>query len=89
MVLRTQGRTPTAVRRVLSALRTKFAVYGIAETNTLRLDTLALQSELEEKYGLSYFDSLIAASARTVDNLIVTDDKAFDHVPGLTRIPLT
>ena len=89
MVLRTQGRTPTAVRRVLLALRTKFAVYGIAETNTLGLDTLALQSELEEKYGLSYFDSLIAASARTVDSLIVSDDKAFDRVPGLTRIPLT
>ena len=38
------------------------------------------QAEIEEKKGLSYFDSLIAASALAVDGaIIVSDDSAFDR----------
>ena len=38
------------------------------------------QAEIEEKKGLSYFYSLIAASALAVDGaIIVSDDSAFDR----------
>jgi len=41
------------------------------------------------QYNLSYFDSLIAASALNIDNTIVSDDKVFDYIVGLKRIPIT
>ena len=44
--------------------------------------------EISKNYGLTFFDSLIAASSLKVDRTIVSDDKAFDKVPDLKRIPL-
>ncbi|MEM2849950.1 MAG: PIN domain-containing protein [Candidatus Bathyarchaeia archaeon] len=62
---------------------------GVKEVKTLSLSLLVLQSELEDRYGLSYFDSLIAASALTLDRQVISDDEAFDRVPNLKRIPLS
>ena len=61
---------------------------GIKEVCTLSTKLLLLQAEIEEKYKLSYFDSLIAASALSVDGVIVSDDKIFERIPGIRRIPL-
>jgi predicted nucleic acid-binding protein len=62
---------------------------NVKEAKTLSLSLLAFQSEIEENYGLSYFDSLLAASALTLDRQVISDDYAFDKVPGLKRIPLS
>ena len=87
-VLRARNRTPSQVRLALLALRQILIQYNIEEANTLNTKLLTSQCEIEEKYGLSYFDSLIAASALALDKEIISDDKAFDKVPGLRRIPI-
>jgi len=89
VVLRSRGRTPTQVRTALLALRQILTQYGVKEASTLNTSLLIRQCELEEKYGLSYFDSLLAASALTLDKQIISDDKAFDNVPDLKRISLS
>lgn len=88
-VLRSRGRTPIQVRMALLALHQILAQYGVKEAKTLDISLLVRQCELEEKYGLSYFDSLLVASAFVLDKQIVSDDKAFDNVLGLKRIPLS
>jgi len=88
-VLRSRGRTPSQVRNALLALHQVLVQYGVREVNTLSTNLLVYQCELEEKYKLSYFDSLIATSALILDRQIVSDDEAFDRVPGLKRIPLS
>ncbi|RJS86589.1 type II toxin-antitoxin system VapC family toxin [Methanophagales archaeon] len=60
----------------------------LKEVCTTETTLFIRQTEIEEKYGLSYFDSLIAASAFKVDSAVVSDDSAFDRVQGLKRIPL-
>ncbi|MDK2465101.1 MAG: PIN domain-containing protein [Candidatus Korarchaeota archaeon] len=41
---------------------------------------------IRRKYGLSFFDSLNAASAMSLDSTIVSFDEAYDDVEGLRRI---
>jgi len=88
-VLRSRGRTPAQVKTALLALGQVLSQYGVREVQTLNIDLLVRQCMIEETYGLSYFDSLMAASALAVDGYVVSDDKAFDKVLGLKRIPLT
>jgi predicted nucleic acid-binding protein len=61
---------------------------GVKQAKTLDTLLLARQCELEVAQGMTFFDSLLAASALSLDQAIVSDDKAFDSVPGLKRIPL-
>jgi len=89
VVLRSRGRTASQVKIALLALRQILSQYKVREVSTLNTGLLVNQCELEEKYGLSYFDSLIAASALALDKRIVSDDRAFDKIPGLERIPLS
>ncbi|RLF17875.1 MAG: hypothetical protein DRZ82_09280 [Thermoprotei archaeon] len=77
------------VRKALLAIRGILDDYGIMEVKTIDSLMLIRHIELMENYGLSYFDSLIAASALKIDNTIVSDDKDFDKVRGLKRIPIT
>jgi predicted nucleic acid-binding protein len=88
-VLRSRGRAPSEVRKALLALREALARHGVEEACTLSAALLARQCELEERYGLSYFDSLVAASALALDGQVVSDDRAFDRVLGLKRLPLS
>ena len=46
---------------------------------------LYLTSRLEEELRLEYFDAGIAAEALQLDGTVVSTDKAFDQVEGLTR----
>jgi predicted nucleic acid-binding protein len=71
------------------ALRSALEINGATETPTFDTELLARQCEIEEKYGLSYFDSLIAASALKLIDGIISDDESFDKVPGVIRTPLT
>ncbi|MEX2723476.1 MAG: PIN domain-containing protein, partial [Candidatus Freyarchaeota archaeon] len=61
----------------------------VEEAHIIGTYLIIRQAEIEEKYGLSYFDSLIAASSLKLDGIVVSDDKAFDRVPNLKRIPIT
>lgn len=88
VVLRARGRNPVELSTAMKALKHIFESRKIKEASTMSTDLFIKQTEIEEKYGLSYFDSLIAASALAVDSRIVSDDTAFDRVPGLSRIPL-
>ena len=72
----------------LASLKQVFEENSIKEARTLGIGTILLQCEFEEKYGLSYFDSLIAASVFVLDRVIVSNDHAFDKVPDLARIPI-
>lgn len=47
--------------------------------------TFYLASRLEEETELEYFDAGIAAEALQLDGSVVSTDKAFDKVEGLTR----
>jgi len=50
--------------------------------------TLVLASTIEENSYLDYFDALIAAESVEHDGTVVSSDREFDKVLGLTRIPL-
>jgi len=89
VVLRARGRSPSQVKMALLALHEALTRGGAKEVKTVNTSLLALQSELEDRYGLSYFDSLIAASALTLDSQVVSDDEAFSKIPDLKRIPLS
>ena len=88
IVLRARGRSPSQVRIALLALHEALTQNNVKEVKTLSVSLLAFQSELEEKYRLSYFDSLIAASALTLDRQVVSDDEAFDRIPNIKKVPI-
>ncbi|MCD6504778.1 PIN domain-containing protein [Candidatus Bathyarchaeota archaeon] len=88
IVLRARGRSPSQVRIALLALHEALTQNNVKEVKTLSVSLLAFQSELEERYRLSYFDSLIAASALTLDRQIVSDDEVFDRIPNIKRVPI-
>lgn len=89
VVLRSNDRKPEVIRKALLALHGALELNGTTEAHTLGIDLLTQQCEIEERYGLSYFDSLIAASALWLNDGILSDDTSFDAVPTLTRISLT
>lgn len=89
IVLRGRGRSSAQVRNALLALHEVLRRMEVGENRTISITLLALQCELEERHGLTYFDSLIAASALTLDGQVISDDRAFDKIPNLKRIPLS
>jgi len=88
-VLRARGTLPPETKVALLAIHEALRRSHIEEVNTMDTRLLALQCELEDRHGLSYFDSLIAASSLVLDRQVVSDDEAFDRVPDLKRIPLS
>ncbi len=87
-VLRGLNKKLSEVKLALASLKQVFEEKSVKEARTIGIGTILLQCEFEEKYGLSYFDSLIAASAFILDRVIVSNDRAFDKVPDLERIPI-
>ncbi len=88
-VLRSTDRKPKLIRKAMLALRATLQLNGAKEAPTLDSGLIARQCEIEEKYGLTYFDSLIAASTLSLDQRIVSDDEAYDKIPFLTRTGLS
>jgi len=88
-VLRSRGRTAREVSEAVVAIKRILEGRKVREIQTISTDLIIKQAELEEKYNLSFFDSLIAASALSVDSIIISDDRDFDKIPNLKRIPLT
>jgi predicted nucleic acid-binding protein len=56
------------------------------EVVPLTPDVAVAAAYLREAHGLTFFDSHYAATALAGDGVIVSFDKAYDNVPGLTRI---
>lgn len=55
------------------------------KVTTLTPSVLYFTSRLEEELQLEYFDAGIAAEALQLDGSVVSTDRAFDRVEGLTR----
>ena len=89
LVLRGRGRTAQDVADAMLSLRKVLSTHRIAEVKTIDTNLLVIQGKLEDSYGLSYFDSLIAASAIVLGEEVVTDNEAFERVPHLVRKPFT
>lgn len=89
IVLRSLDRRPLLIRDSIMALRKAFKIGGIEEAKTVDANLLAAQCEIEETCGLTYFDSLVAASTLLLDRELVSDDAAFDRVPSIKRISIT
>ena len=85
IVLRARGRKADEVAKAIVAIR-EILGRTAREVQTISTDLFLKQAEIEIKYELSYFDSLIAASALLTDAMIVSDDRDYDRVPGLNRI---
>jgi len=86
MVLKAKGFTIDEMLTLLGALKAIMRKYSIKQVKTLDLDTLVLTLEFMKR-GASLFDALLAASAKSLDNTIISDDKIYDRL-GITRIPL-
>ena len=56
---------------------------------TLDVSSSLTAIHLRKRYNLSFFDSLHAGIAINLDKQIISQDKAYDNVAGLRRIPLT
>lgn len=52
----------------------------------LRPDVAVASVYLRQTVNLTFFDSHYAATALNLDRTIISFDKAYDKVPGLTRI---
>jgi predicted nucleic acid-binding protein len=88
LVLRARGLPARSVARAVVDVGMALDQLGVGSAKTVDVQLVARQCELEERHGLTFFDSLIAASALSVDQSIVSDDEEFDLVEGLTRIPI-
>jgi len=89
IVLRSIDKKPPIIRAAVLALRRAIEINGGEEVNTMSSALLARQCEIEERYGLTYFDSLIAASTLSLNIELISDDDAFDRIPYIRRIPLS
>ncbi len=89
MVMRGRGRSALEIKELALSIHRILLERGVREVRTMDSALIAHQCSLEWDYKLTFFDSLVAASALSLDSAIVSDDAAFDLVPGLNRIPLT
>jgi len=80
LVLRSRGYSEKDIREDLFAF--KILVKEIPLTG----DVIIKASELREKYGLTYFDSLHAATAIVTDDLLISSDKDYEKVKDLKVI---
>lgn len=88
-VLRSVNKKAPIIRAAILAIRKIIETVKGEEVNTICSDLLANQCTIEERFGLTFFDSLIAASTLNLDGELVSDDKAFDRISGIRRIPLS
>lgn len=80
---------PHVVREAMLGLLRALQINRVTETSTLDSELVARQCEIEERYDLTFFDSLIAASTFRLDSILVSDDRSFDKLPGMKRTRLS
>ncbi|MCD6443895.1 PIN domain-containing protein [Candidatus Bathyarchaeota archaeon] len=82
LVLRSRGYNENVIREDVESFR---RIPNLGEA-PLTSSILIEASRLRERYRLSYFDSLHAASALSYDRTIVSVDQAYQTVAGLKAI---
>ena len=82
IILRSKGYKEIEIRKDLNAFR---GIPNLGES-PLTLNVILKASEIREKYGLTYFDSLHGATAMLYDGKIISSDKAYEGVNGLKAI---
>ncbi len=60
-------------------------VYGM-QISPVTCESVMLAASMRSKYNLSYYDSHYAAQARTLDQQIISTDRAYDRVPEIKRV---
>jgi len=83
-VLRSRGFGLNQIRILLTSLDVIITRYGLKEALTLNLTTLLKTLELM-KTGAAFFDALLAASSKKIDNIIISDGKIYDTL-NINRI---
>jgi predicted nucleic acid-binding protein len=82
LVLRSRGYNSEAILGDIEAFR---RIENLGEV-PLTARVIVEAARLRDKYGLTYFDSLHAASALYHDKTIISTDNAYQKVPGLRTI---
>jgi len=82
LVSRSMGVPAMQIARELQS----FQFFPNLQEHALSLSIILNGSILRAHYGLTFFDSLHAATALANDGDIISVDKAYDNVEGLTRI---
>lgn len=82
LVLRSRGYSSEAILGDIEVFR---RIENLGEV-PLTARVIVEATRLRDKYGLTYFDSLHAASALHHDKTIISTGKAYQKVPGLRTI---
>jgi predicted nucleic acid-binding protein len=80
LLLRSRGYPEREIRSDIEAFRTLLPDVPISSTIIIKA------SEIRERYGLTYFDSLHAASAIIVDGIIISTDRDYEKVREIQAI---
>ncbi len=67
-VLRSLDKKPHLIRRTMLGLLKALQINGVTEASTTDSELVVQQCEIEAKHGLTFFDSLIAASTLRPDS---------------------
>ena len=78
IVLRNRGKT-NEIKLIFQKLNEICKEYGIKEIKTLDKNLILRQISIENEHEITFFDSLIAASAEMYDHSIISDDKVYDR----------
>jgi len=85
LILRSRGYSEKEIREDLECFRN---MPNLSEA-PLTVNVLIKASELREKYGLTFFDSLHGATALLEDGALISIDEAYRRVKGLKVIDPT
>lgn len=77
LILRSRGYDEKSIREDLGAFR------KLARDVPITSEVIVIASELRERYDLTYFDSLHAATALIYDGSIASSDRDYERVKGL------
>ena len=80
LILRSRGYPKKEIRRDLEAFR------SLLPDVPLVSEVIVRASEIRENYGLTYFDSLHAASALSADGVIISVDRDYEKVKELKAV---
>ena len=74
LVLKSRGYSEAEIRKDISAFK------SLVKEVPITSDVIVKASELREKYSLTYFDSLHAATAILTDSVLISSDRDFERV---------
>ena len=79
VVMKSKGYTNQQIKKALLAVQRILVQYGIQYKKTLNvsvfIDALSFMDQ-----GASFFDALLAASVKSIDNMIISSDKTYEKI---------